>query len=212
MENFHLKRLTNTIKNWYLPLIVGVIFIGAGIYTFASPASSYLALAILFSLSFLFSGIFEIGFAVANRKEMENWGWMLIFGLMTFFFGVVMTIHPDISMVTLPLYVGFVLLFRSIAAISFAIDVKSYAVKSWRVLLVTGIVGIILSLLILFNTTFGIASIITLTGFTFIIAGIFSIILSFLLRNIKYVTKKISKGLRERFEDISKEIREEMND
>ncbi len=212
MENFHLKRLTNTIKNWYLPLIVGIIFIGAGIYTFASPASSYLALSILFSLSFLFSGLFEIAFSLANRKEMENWGWILIFGLMTFFFGVVMTVHPEISMTTLPLYVGFVLLFRSIAAISFAIDIKNYGVKSWGVLLGIGVIGIVLSLLMFFSTSFGVASIITLTGLTFVIAGVFSIVLSILLRNIKYVTKKISKELRKKFDDISKEIREELYD
>lgn len=212
MDNFHLKTLTNTVKNWYMPLVVGIIFIIAGIYTFASPVSSYLALSIFFSLSFLFSGLFEVAFSISNRNEMENWGWMLIFGLLTFLFGLIMTIHPEISMATLPLYVGFVLLFRSIGAISFAIDIKSYGVPYWGVLLTLGIAGIIFSTIMLFNKSFAGASIITLTGITFLIAGFFGIALSLLLRNIKKISKKVSQNLRDKFDDIRKEIREELFD
>ncbi len=45
------KMVRNSIKYWYIPLIVGIILIGLGIYTFTSPQESYLALALLFSLS-----------------------------------------------------------------------------------------------------------------------------------------------------------------
>jgi len=212
MNNFHLKSMTNTVKNWYIPLIVGVLFIGAGIFAFSSPEVTYLTLSLLFSTSFLIAGFFEVVFSIANRKHMDNWGWTLVFGLVTFFFGFVMVMQPEFSMLTLAIFVGFTLLFRSIAAISFAIDVKNYGVSQWGFLLVLGILGIILSIILLIDPAFAGATIVTWTGITFIVVGIFNIFLSFQLRKVKKVSKKISKGLRERFEAISKEIRDEMYD
>lgn len=212
MGNFNLKTLTNTIKNWYIPLIVGLIFIGSGIFTFVFPESTYKTLSLLFSFSFLVAGFFEVVFSIANRKEMDNWGWTMIFGLVTFFFGFVMTLQPEFSMLTLAIFVGFTLMFRSIAAISFAIDIKNYGVSQWGFLLTLGIIGVILSFILLVNPAFAGATIVTWTGLTFITVGVFSIALSLRLRKVKQVSKKISKGLRDRFEAIAKEIRDEIYD
>lgn len=212
MDNSILKSLTNTVKNWYIPLIVGILFIGAGMYTFASPVASYLALSLLFSVSFLISGLFEVIFSIANRKTMDNWGWTLIFGLVTFFFGLSMTMQPEFSMLTLAIFVGFTLLFRSIAAISFAIEIKNYGVSQWGLLLILGIIGAILSFILLVNPVFAGATIVTWTGITLIVVGIFNIFLSLRLRKVKHVSKKISKGLRDRYDAIAKEIRDEIND
>ena len=83
MSNFF-KTVKNTVKYWYIPLIIGLTFIGTGIYTLVSPLESYVALSIIFSLSFLFSGLAEMVFSVANRDEIDNWGWTLAFGILTF--------------------------------------------------------------------------------------------------------------------------------
>ena len=106
------KTFNDTIKHWYIPAIVGSIFIVVGIYTFASPATSYVALSILFSLSFLFSGISEIVFSLTNRNEMDNWGWVLAFGILTTVIGGLLLSNPAVSMATLTFYVGFLILFR----------------------------------------------------------------------------------------------------
>jgi uncharacterized membrane protein HdeD (DUF308 family) len=94
MSSF-LKTVTNTVKHWYIPLIVGLIFIGIGIYTLISPLESYLALSIIFSLSFLFSGLAEIIFSISNRNEIDNWGWTLAFGILTFLLGVLLIVRPS---------------------------------------------------------------------------------------------------------------------
>lgn len=52
-------------------------------------------------------------------------------------------------MSVLAFYIGFVILFRSVAAISFAIDMKGYGSKSWGGLLALGIVGAIVSFILL---------------------------------------------------------------
>jgi len=129
MENHVFKSVENTVKHWYMPLIVGLILVGAGIWVFATPLKSYLALTLIFSVSFIITGIIEILFAVTNRKELNNWGLSLIFGSLCLIFGIHLILNPEISMTTLPYYVGFVVLFRSINAVSSSFDLKKSGVS-----------------------------------------------------------------------------------
>ena len=55
-----LNTLINSIKHWYVPLILGILFLVFGIYIFTVPLETYVTLSILFSISFITSGLFEI--------------------------------------------------------------------------------------------------------------------------------------------------------
>jgi len=209
MSNF-LKTVTNTVKHWYIPLVVGLIFIGIGIYTLMSPLESYLTLSIIFSLSFLFSGLFETIFSISNRNEIDNWGWTLAFGILTFLLGVLLIMNPVISITTLPLYVGFIVLFRSIMGISYALELKNYGVLDWGNLMAIGILGLIFSLILIWNPLFAGFSIVLWTGLTLISGGVFSLYLSLKLKKIKDMPSKISKDLKDKYNAIKREIQNEL--
>lgn len=209
MEPIILKSVRNVIKHWYIPLFVGLLFVIVSIVTFTSPESSLLALAVLFSLSFLFGGIAEIIFSIANKDQLENWGWSLAFGIITLIVGVLLLINPALSMTTLAFYVGFVILFRSIAAISFAVDIKRYGSKNWGGLLAFGILGAIFSFVLLWNPVFAGMSIVIVVALSFFFTGLFSIYLSIQLRKLHKNSKKISEKLRKRFLELRDDIREE---
>ncbi|WP_067146733.1 HdeD family acid-resistance protein [Pseudotamlana agarivorans] len=191
MENSFLKTVRNSIKHWYMHLISGLLFIIVGIYTFTSPLESYLALSILFSISFLISGIGEIIFSISNRHEIDSWGWNLTFGILTFLIGVLLLSEPEISLTTLPFYVGFVLLFRSIMGISFAIELKNYKVLSWGYLLVISFLGLFFSFILLWNPLFAGMTIVVTTGLALISAGVFSIYFAFKLKNLRNNSKNL---------------------
>lgn len=206
-----LKTVRNSVKNWYILLIAGLIFAGAGLYALISPAESFLALALLFAWCFVISGAIEIVFSITNRDELENWGWTLIFGVITFLVGLLLLARPEITMVTLSLSLGFLVLFRSIGAISFALDLKNYDDRSgWGTLLALGIAGVLFSFLLLWNPAFAGSTIVFWVGLALISAGIFSVYLSLKLRKLKGVAGKISSELNERFERIQEEIKEEL--
>lgn len=209
MSNF-LKTVTNTVKHWYIPLIVGLIFIGIGMYTIMSPLESYLTLSIIFSLSFLFSGLFEIIFSISNRNEIDNWGWTLAFGILTFLLGVLLVMNPAISITTLPLYVGFIVLFRSIMGISYALDLKNYGVLDWGNLMAIGVLGLLFSLILIWNPLFAGLSIVFWIGLALISGGLFSVYLSFKLKKIKDMPSQISKDLKEKYNAIKREIQNEL--
>jgi uncharacterized membrane protein HdeD (DUF308 family) len=206
-----LKTVRNSVKNWYILLIVGLIFLAGGIYSFISPVGSFLALALFFGYSLLISGAIEIVFSITNREELQNWGWTLIFGFITFLVGLLLLARPEITMLTLSFSLGFLVLFRSIGAVSFALDLKDYDDNSgWGTLLALGILGVLFSFLLLWNPAFAGVTIAFWIGMTLTAAGLFSIYLSLKLRKLKGLPEKISKELTDRFQKVQEEIRKEL--
>ncbi len=212
MELSLIKSLKKTIKHWYIPLLVGIFFIIVSVVSFAWPESSLLVLSLLFAFSFLFGGLSEIVFSLANREQLDNWGWSLAFGIVTLIVGILLLLNPALSITTLAFYIGFVVLFRSISTIGFAMDIKKYGSKNWGALLVLGIIGTIVAFILIWNPIFAGLSVVILIALSFLFAGLFNIFLSLQLRKLHKSSKKISAKLVEKYEDLMKEIREEWND
>lgn len=212
MEISFLKTLKNTVKHWYIPILVGIFFVIVSIVAFSRPVGSLLALSLLFAWSFLFGGLSEVVFSVANKDQLSNWGWSLGFGIVTFVVGLLLLINPALSLSVLAFYIGFVILFRSISTIGFAIDIKRYGSKNWVALLILGIIGTIVSFILIWNPLFAGMSVVILVALSFLFAGLFSILLGFQLRTLHKSSKTISAKLSQRYEDLMEEIRDEWND
>ena len=184
MSNTIIASAKSVVRHWYLVLLAGIIFIAAGIWVMCTPLSAYLALSVLFSISFSIVGLMEVIFAIANRKEMKGWGWTLVFGLFNLLISFILFYDPLISITTLPLYVGFVVLFRSITTIGVSLDTENYATPGKGSLLALGILGVFFSFILLWNPAFAGLSLVIWTAIGLITAGIYSIYFSFLLKKL----------------------------
>jgi len=120
MEN----QLQQSIKHWYLPLILGILLILAGVWVFATPLASYITLSLFFAVTFLVVGIFQIFHAVNNRNDLEGWGWYLVGGILDLVLGILLISQIGASMLVLAFFVGFGVLFRSIMGIGHSIELK----------------------------------------------------------------------------------------
>ena len=209
MEPSILKMIKSAIKYWYIPLLVGIFFVIVSIVVFSRPTGSLLAISVLFALSFLVSGFSESIFALVNKDQLDDWGWLLAFGIVTLIVGVLLLLNPTLSMTALAFYIGFVILFRSISTIGFAIDIKNYGSKSWGGLLVLGIIGTIVSFILIWNPLFAGMSFIVVVAMNFLFAGLFNIFFSLQLRKLHKYPKKISAELVERYEALRKDIHKE---
>ncbi len=209
MDNF-LKIATDAIKHWYMPLIVGIIFLLTGIYTLFSPVESYLALSIIFSVSFLFSGLIEIIFSISNRQTLDNWGWTLAFGIATSVFGIILLTNPAISLTTLPFYIGVVIFFRSVVGISYSLDLKKYKVLGWGDLMFVAVFGIIFSIILMSNPVFAGITIVIWTGITLISSGAYNIYFAFKLKKLNQKSDKLPEELKEKYNQIQQEIKSEL--
>lgn len=175
----------NIISHWWLILLSGVLLIGLGVLVIISPVQSYISLSFSFSFIILAAGVFEIIFSISNYNVLKSWGWILTGGIIDFFIGIYLLSYPGITMVILPLVVGFWMLFRGIIAIGNALEIRSYGFTDWVWLLFSGIMIILLAEMIFVNPPLGVPTIFTWTGLAFVFAGIFRIYLSIKLRKLK---------------------------
>ena len=195
MRHELVKKVKSTVKHWYIPMVIGLLFIGLGIWTIFKPAESYLGLAILFTTAFIVGGLLEIIFAISNKDELDHWGWELANGILSFVIGIIMAMKPEISLTTLPFYVGFVIMFRSIMAISSSMELKKYGVMDWGNLMAMGILGLIFSFIMLWNPLFAGLSIVVWTGMAFITIGGYAIYFSTKLKKLHKLGKEIREEI-----------------
>lgn len=190
METIIPSAIKSDIHNWWTTLVVGILFLCFGVWMLSTPVTSYVALAVIFSILMFVSGISETYFAVAYRKHYKRWGWYLTGGIIDLIIGALLIIYPLLSLAVLPFFVGFWLLFRGIIAIASAIELRDYANRSWGWLLLTGIITVFFSFFVFANPLFGSISVVLITSFAFIAMGIYNIVLAFRFRKIHRFEKK----------------------
>lgn len=185
MARTFFKSIQNSVKYWWVPLLVGFIFIGLGVFNLMNPVLSFSSLTLLFSVLFLLSGISEMIFAFANKDEMDNWGWTLTFGLVTSIVGFILIANPMTSMTILAYYIGFLILFRSISGISYAIDLKNFSVHQWKYLMIISLLGTIFGIILLWNPILAGLTVVFWLGMGMITIGLFAVFLGINLRKLK---------------------------
>ena len=90
---------------WQIVLI-GVIGIAAGIFTFVQPEVTAVALLILIGAWAIVHGVFEIAAAIRLRKEIKN-EWLLIAsGVISVLFGALMIANPGAGAMALLWVIG----------------------------------------------------------------------------------------------------------
>lgn len=102
------------VKNWWISLLLGILYVVVAVSLMFAPLSGYAVLSILFSISMLFSGLLEISFAVSNRKNVSSWGWYLAGGIIDMIFGFYLIAYPLLSMEVIPFIIAFWLMFRGL--------------------------------------------------------------------------------------------------
>ena len=173
----------------------GILFIATGIAIYASPAASYVSLSIVFSILMLSNGFSQIVFASANSKVLKGWGWILVSGLIDLALGTYLLLYPAVTMVTLPYFVGFWLVFRSFYLMGTSFDLQALGVRGWGWLLFGGIVVMVLGGIILYYPAAGVVSIIAFSGSAFIVGGFMNIYLAFALKAVKGDVNEIKKAV-----------------
>ena len=206
------KTIRKTVKYWYVPAIIGALFVVLGFYLFTVPLETYATLTVLFSLSFLVTGLLETWFSIQNREELEGWGWHLISGLFSLAIGILLVTKPEISALTLPMFIGFSLLFRAFQGLGFSFELKNYGVSKWGNLAIASVLGILFSFVLIFNPTFTGMSLVVMTALTFIFVGVSGIAMAFMLKKLKSFPQKITKELKEKIEDLREEYYEHLED
>lgn len=84
----------NAVERWWMMIVVGIAGIITGVLTFLWPGITALVLLYLIAAWAIVTGIFQIAAAIRLRKEIEG-EWLLILGgIASVIFGVLLIIAP----------------------------------------------------------------------------------------------------------------------
>lgn len=82
-------------RHLWIPLLVGIISIGLGIWCLCSPVSSIPVMAYIFAGILCVAGVFNVTFAFINRRIFSQWGWSLAMGILDIVAGIWMFCLPQ---------------------------------------------------------------------------------------------------------------------
>ena len=169
-----ITEIRQVVRYWWIFIVLGSVLIVLGLSVMNHPLATYAGLSVIFATIFIVNGLLEIAFGVGNYRSVHGWGWHLAGGILDLMIGALLVVNPVITAVALPYFVGFWLMFRSIAVIGRCFDLPvMWPEKGWLMLL--GVAGVIFSFMILWNPALGIFTLVVWTAFAFISIGLFYI-------------------------------------
>ncbi len=80
---------------WWVLLLEGIVGIAIGIMAFLAPGITTLALLMYIAFWALLTGLLEIIAAVRLRKEIEGEWWMILSGVASIIFAVLLFLYPS---------------------------------------------------------------------------------------------------------------------
>ena len=196
MQSELFNELRGQVKNWWVSLIIGILFLAVGFLVIFYPMAGYEAIAVLFSVIMLIAGIFEIVFATSNRKVLPGWGWYLALGILDVILGLVLIFIPGLKEAVIPFILAFWLMFRGISSIGYSIDMQRYGSHSWGWYLAFGILAVLCAIGVIFFPMAGAISAVWICGFLFLLLGISRIMLSFDLKKLYDNWKKANERMK----------------
>jgi uncharacterized membrane protein HdeD (DUF308 family) len=111
--------------DWWIDLIMGLVSLGAGVIALIHPALTALVLVLLVGAYALVSGALDIGAAIRLRKLVRG-EWMLILsGLVSMVFGVLVFLYPAQGGLAIALYVGVYALISGGLLLAFALSLRA---------------------------------------------------------------------------------------
>lgn len=166
-------------------LLAGILCFAAGIVVFVFPLESYVTLSIIFGILMVIVGAVQLIVASTSNNYLAMKGYVITGGVLDLILGFFLCLYPGVTLVLLPIMLGIWMMYHSFMIIAFGGDLDTFNVKGNGLVIASGIVLLILSILILMNPfRAGIPAVIILTGVGLLVFGIILGIMSFKLRDI----------------------------
>jgi uncharacterized membrane protein HdeD (DUF308 family) len=88
-------RLRRSDRQWWLPLLLGVISVAAGIYALVAPSVTALVLVLVMAANAILTGALDVAMAVRLRHAVRGHWLQLLGGILSILFGVLVIAAPE---------------------------------------------------------------------------------------------------------------------
>ena len=175
---------TSLFKNWWLLTINGIAAIIFGLFAIFFPDVTLLVLIVYFGILAMFLGAFLIVGALTNRRKTDMWSLWLVEGVVNLVIGMVLLTYPQVGVkIFLVLLAIWAILLGAIQIIS--VVAFWSMIRRRYLLLLNGVLAIVFGILIISYPFEGAKLITVFIGVYTLILGIFSIVISQVMRRVR---------------------------
>jgi uncharacterized membrane protein HdeD (DUF308 family) len=168
---------------WWVLLLRGAFAILFGIVALAYPGITLGSLLLYFAAFACLDGISNVFHAFFGREETESWWVLLLEGLLSIAFGVIMFQAPGITALMLLLYIGFWAVASGVLRIILAVRLRHEIAGEWWMAL-GGLVSILFGLSMVSRPGAGALAVLTIIGLWSIVTGFSLVFLAFKVRSV----------------------------
>ena len=179
------KKAGRAVRHWWMLLIAGILCVAAGIAVFVFPLESYVTLSIIFGVLMVIVGAVQLIVASSSNNYLAMRGYVITGGVLDLILGFFLCLYPGVTLVLLPIMLGIWMMYHSFMIIAFGGDLDTFNIKGNGLVIASGIVLLILSILILMNPfRAGIAAVVIIAGVGLLVFGLIMFMMSFKLKDI----------------------------
>jgi uncharacterized membrane protein HdeD (DUF308 family) len=169
-------------ENWWIIGLRGILGIVFGLIALFLPGVTILSLVLVFAAYMLVDGVFSIAGAIRARNKNEQWGWILLNGIISIITGILAFIWPAITALV------FVLLIAAWSIVGGAVQLAgAYRMRSgergrgW--LTFSGIVSMLFGVLLIISPLIGAVVLTWWLGAYVLVSSILLLVIAFSVRS-----------------------------
>lgn len=156
-----------------LTIVTGVILALTGVWCFANPGTTFLALAFVLGIVMIICGISEGFTYVSMKKKGIVHMWVLEEAVLSVLLGITVLANQLATDAMVPVFFGLWVIFSGVVRIIGGIALKGQVThKGWLWTLILGVMGIIIGTYCFYNPVVAGFEIVILVGMTFMLQGI----------------------------------------
>lgn len=169
------------ISKWWVPVLVGVLSIIAGILALAWPGATLLLVGVTFGILLLFAGAGNLVSAFGGEDSSVFLSVIeAILGVLTLLAGLILLVRPGASVLTAAWVLGFWFVVSGVMQLA-----RGFAVEESRWFdIIFGLIGVAAGVIILAEPRIGLGTLVWIAGFGFIFRGCMAIALGFAARKL----------------------------
>jgi len=120
-------RAAQAHERWWAFLLEGIVGIAIGIITFFEPHVTAFALYFTIAAWAFITGVLEIAAAIQLRKQIANEIWLILGGIFSLLFGVLMLYRPLTGAIAIVWVIGFYAIVFGISMIALSLRLRKHA-------------------------------------------------------------------------------------